>query len=133
LNDRVDRVLSVFAEPTPVFCANTASPRFAACVQAPFRNSVNFSTSSYAGFGQIAVPLSQNFRVRLGARYTSDERAENRINQATNGTSTTRTIGATFNAWTGNAGIEYELDRGLVYANLSRGFKSHQVVFLILR
>jgi iron complex outermembrane recepter protein len=124
LNDRVDRVLSVLAEPTPVFCAIPLSPRFAACVQAPFRNSIDFSTQSYAGFGQIAVPLADRFKVRVGARYTSDERSEDRVNQATNGTRTLRTIGATFDAWTGNAGLEYELERGLIYANLSRGFKS---------
>jgi iron complex outermembrane recepter protein len=124
LNDRVDRVLTVTAEPTPAFCANPAGPRFAACVQVPFRNSFNFSTKSNAGFGQIAVPLTDKFKARLGARYTSDKRSEDRVNRATNGVLSPRTIGETFNAWTGNAGLEYVLDRGLIYANVSRGFKS---------
>jgi iron complex outermembrane recepter protein len=124
LNDRVDRVLTVTAQPTPAFCANPLGPRFAACVQAPLRNSFDFSTKSNAGFGQVAVPVVDKFKVRVGVRYTSDKRNEERVNQATNGILSPRIIGDTFNAWTGNAGVEYELDRGLIYANASRGFKS---------
>lgn len=86
--------------------------------------------NSYAAFGDVTVPLNEQFSVIGGLRYSKDEKDYRVSNTA--GTAVLRGTGRfdvstsdSYDAWTWRGGAQYKLDRDhQLYAMVSRGFKS---------
>ncbi len=86
--------------------------------------------TSYAAFGDVTLPLGEQFSLIGGLRYSRDEKDYRVSNTA--GTAVLRGAGRfdvttsdTYGAWTWRGGGQYRLDRDhQLYAMVSRGFKS---------
>lgn len=86
--------------------------------------------NSYAAFGDVTVPLNEQFSIIGGLRYSKDEKDYRVSNTA--GTAVLRGTGRfdvstsdNYDAWTWRGGAQYKLDRDhQLYAMVSRGFKS---------
>ncbi|MFV3129055.1 TonB-dependent receptor [Niveispirillum sp. KHB5.9] len=86
--------------------------------------------NSYAAFGDVTVPLGEQFSLIGGLRYSKDEKDYSISNTA--GTAVLRgterfavSVSDSYDAWTWRGGAQYKLDRDhQLYAMVSRGFKS---------
>ncbi|RMF11510.1 MAG: TonB-dependent receptor [Alphaproteobacteria bacterium] len=93
--------------------------------------------TSYAAFGQVTYPVSDQFSVTAGVRYTYDEKDIHQI--AVDNAQDAPLPGIplfpgqpydimadeSWDALTGKFGVEYKTENGnLLYASISRGFKS---------
>jgi iron complex outermembrane receptor protein len=95
---------------------------------APFAyiaNNAEQKTRSYAGFGQVTVPVLASTRVTAGLRYTSDRREINAITDLGGLVELPSHNQATFNKLTWRLSVDQDLTRDiLAYASYNRGFKS---------
>jgi len=86
-------------------------------------------TESYAGFGQLDVPITDQLTISGGARYTHDERrfAQPDCSRSITNTFCAPTPVTSINEgqWTYRLALDYQIDDDvLVYASHSSGFKS---------
>ena len=86
--------------------------------------------TSWAGFGQVTVPLGDRTKLTGGIRYTTEKRTIDSVEEVTiqGAAAPVQTVGADesrFNKVTFRAAIDHKLaDDVLVYASFNRGFKS---------
>jgi iron complex outermembrane receptor protein len=87
-------------------------------------------TNAYAAFGQATYDLTDSFRLTLGLRYSDEKRDADQVSDFGTGTISQQNLDRDDDAWTPKFGVEYSLDSDtLLYANLTKGFKSGGFVF----
>jgi iron complex outermembrane receptor protein len=87
----------------------------------------NQNGGSYAGFGQVTVPVVDNFRVIAGVRYSDDHNTQQlySLNVATNvPTGTKSDVSFDKSRLTYKAGAEFDLSpENMLYANTATGYR----------
>lgn len=88
-------------------------------------------TEAYAVFGQATYSITERLRLTAGLRYSNEERRARQTSDFGDGNPPAfQDMRRDDSAWTPKYGIEYSLDDGtLLYANLTKGFKSGGFVF----
>lgn len=91
----------------------------------------HLKTEAYAVFGQATYSITDKLRLTAGLRYSDEERHARQTSDFGDGNPAAyQDLRRDDSAWTPKYGIEYSLDDGtLLYANLTKGFKSGGFVF----
>jgi iron complex outermembrane receptor protein len=89
-----------------------------------------YDSTSYAGFGQGTIPLTDQLRFTAGMRFTHDRKSETAFVSSETAGVTTVTTGSfdaskSWSATTYRGGLEYDLTKTwLIYGGVSTGYKS---------
>lgn len=90
----------------------------------------DMETDAYAAFGQATWSLTGKLRLTFGLRYSDEEREAMQVSDFGFGNIQQQDLSRDDDSWTPKFGIEYSLDDDtLLYANLTKGFKSGGFVF----
>ncbi|CAG0939931.1 Pesticin receptor [Gammaproteobacteria bacterium] len=90
----------------------------------------DMKTEAYAAFGQATYSLTEQLRLTFGLRYSDEQRDALQVSDFGFGNVQTQDMSRDDDAWTPKFGVEYSLDADtLLYANLTKGFKSGGFVF----
>ncbi len=90
----------------------------------------DLKTESWAAFGQATYGLRDDLRLTLGLRYSDERRDATQESDFGGGNVQQQVLDRNDDAWTPKLGVEYDWsDNTLLYANLTKGFKSGGFVF----
>ncbi|GHF17547.1 TonB-dependent receptor [Kordiimonas sediminis] len=92
-------------------------------------------THSYAAFAETTYPISENFQITGGLRYTHDKKSVNQVTTDNDGSDPVPGLpllaapfdvsaSDSWDALTGKISLEYKSDNVLYYGTVSRGYKS---------
>ena len=90
----------------------------------------DMETEAWAAFGQATYGFTEDLRLTLGLRYSDEQRDATQVSDFGFGNVQQQVLDRNDDAWTPKFGIEYDWDDDtLLYANLTKGFKSGGFVF----